>query len=477
MSAYIVPAFLLIAAMGAAFATILIPISAVHGWRNKASGFMHLIPYGIIFTSALLVAFANRDLSMMLDSAETAKPALVAWSQRLFTLVMLVACGERLASYTLGTRARHAHGPLALAFGLYWLCTALLPMFTGQYSSWSHEIAYPLLMGLAALTLGSTEATRLVEATRNSIVLFALASWAMVLVAPHMVLESNYSQGYLPGVPRFAGLAAHAVALGMLMQIGVFCLWAQPFERKAMNLLGLTALLAALFLSQAKAAWVSTLLCSLVMLHSRSDGQFLRRFFGSTSPVLGPVLMIFLVFFAAAGLILLGIQGQYADFLASEEGAQLTSLTGRDAIWLVALEEWQRYPMFGFGNELFSAQHRLSLGMSSATHAHNQLLHTLASSGLVGAIAFVGYLATLGYYAAKSRLQSGGLSAVLYLALLVRGVGEIPFTLSGYGHEFLTHFLLLAITSVNLKNQQIYLKQNYRRHLDKSVQFSKKLRN
>lgn len=451
----IFPAALLLAAFLAALIPILVLIGTIQVRKKYASGFMHVIPYGIVITSALLIAYAGRDFSIMLSNPGLAKPAIVSWGQRIFTVIMLLASAERLGSYILGTSARRIHGPIAMTFGLFWLCSALLPMFTGRYSTWSHEIAYPLLMGLAALTLGTAESDQFIRATRNSIVLFALASWVMALISPHSTLETNYSQGYLPGVPRMAGLAAHAVALGMLMQIGMLCLWAKPFDHKSLNRLAWIAMLSALFLSQAKAAWISTLLCSLVMIKARGDGQLMQRIFNSRSPMIGSLFIALITTTIALSTVLLAAKGQHAgDFLSTKEGAQLASLTGRDVIWTAALNEWEKHPLFGFGTELFSAEHRASLGLPSAIHAHNQFIDTLARSGLVGAISFLIYALALGFYAIKYSKETNGLSLAVYLALFIRGIGEIPFTLAGYGHEFLTHILLLAVISSAASKKQ-----------------------
>lgn len=101
----IFPAALLLAAFLAALIPILVLIGTIQVRKKYASGFMHVIPYGIVITSALLIAYAGRDFSIMLSNPGLAKPAIVSWGQRIFTVIMLLASAERLGSYILGTSA------------------------------------------------------------------------------------------------------------------------------------------------------------------------------------------------------------------------------------------------------------------------------------------------------------------------------------------------------------------------------------
>lgn len=448
MGAFIFPGVLLLAAFLAACFAVLALIGSLQMTKNRSSGFLHLVPYGIIVTAALLIAYGGRDLSQMLMSSGAAKPGIVTWPQRLFTVLMLLASLERMVSHILKPQNRSINFALLWSFIAFWLGSTAMPVLFGQHSNFSHDIIYPLLMGAAALFANVKDSDRVVAATRTVIVLFTALSWLMVLVAPRLVLESNYSQGYLPGVPRFAGLAAHAVALGMIVQIGMFCLWARPYEKKYVNIAAWTVLLAALFLSQAKAAWLSFIICAFVMMQTRGGGELNAKLFNTRKPLVGATLITVTTLMVAclALFLLLTDSGPGASaFLSSKEGAQLTSLTGRDKIWAAALEEWLHYPIFGYGTELFSLEHRASLGLMSATHGHNQFIDTLARSGLVGAVPLVAYIALLGWYSFKYAKPTKGLSAALFIALSVRGISEIPFSMVGYSHEFLGHFVLLTL--------------------------------
>lgn len=147
----------------------------------------------------------------------------------------------------------------------------------------------------------------------------------------------------------------------------------------------------------------------------------------------------------ATGALLIfgGIGAKISGFFDSAQGAQLTSLTGRDQIWAIAYDEWQRNPVFGYGPGLWDASFRASIGMPNATHAHNQFMDTLSRSGTVGATALVLYASTLLVLSVWHARTTGGLSLALFIALSLRSVSEVPLLLFGYGPELITQVLLL----------------------------------
>jgi hypothetical protein len=142
---------------------------------------------------------------------------------------------------------------------------------------------------------------------------------------------------------------------------------------------------------------------------------------------------------------LFGDVGEQADeFLNSAAGAQLMTLTGRDRIWAVAIEEWQSNPLFGYGPEIWGRQFRASIGMPNATNAHNQFMDTLARSGTVGAVALVLYAGVLLVMSVRHAKATRGFSLALFLAIALRSISEVPLLLLGYGTELFSHLLLIV---------------------------------
>jgi len=266
-----------------------------------------------------------------------------------------------------------------------------------------------------------------------------------VVNAP-MVLDMQYRHGLLPGLPRFAGLAAHPVALGIFAQTFLLCLWVQPFPRRWLNVLAWGLGLGVLFLAQSKTSWIGLVLCSAAMLAVRHGGSAWRRIGDprdSAAGILACLAVMLAVVSVVALLLATDVAAEATDYLQTPDGAQLATMTGRDQIWAVAMEEWRASPVFGYGPGLWDDQYRAAINMPYATHAHNQFMDTAARSGGVGAVALVLYSVVLLVLSVRTAKGTGGLSIALFIALALRSISEVPLLIFGYGTELFTHLLLL----------------------------------
>ena len=424
---------------------------AVHVTSRRAHGYMHLIFYAILLMVALANLLSGRDLSssnMKFDEVVVVvRHPLVSLMQPLASLLLLTLAGERLITHWI-RRDRSAQAPAALpvAFLTFWLCTVAAPALLGAHPQLSHDYVYPLVIGFAAVLATATERDLAFGAARNALLLFITAGLLLLPFKPSLVLDASYTQGLLPGVPRLAGLAPHAVSLGMLAQLGLLCLLARPFQRAWLNRVAWTMGLGVLFLAQSKTAWISFVLCSACILAVRQGPRFMRRVGDPVRPEFGIVAL--LAFMAAvvglAALLMFGeVDARLSSFFDSAQGAQLASMTGRDQIWAIAYDEWQRNPMFGYGPTLWDASFREAIGMPNATHAHNQFMDTLSRSGSVGAAALLLYALVLLVLSLRYARASGGLTLALFVALALRAISEVPLLLFGYGPELIAHVLLL----------------------------------
>ena len=141
------------------------------------------------------------------------------------------------------------------------------------------------------------------------------------------------------------------------------------------------------------------------------------------------------------------VDAQWSNFADTAQGAQLISMTGRDQIWALAIEEWRASPLFGYGPSLWDADFRAAIAMPNATSAHNQFMDTLARSGTIGAAGLVAYSLVLLGMSLRYAKASGGLSLALFVALALRSISEVPMLLQGYGTELFLHLLLLITIS------------------------------
>ena len=446
--------FVLIAgAVLAALATTFGMAGAVHVTSRRAQGYFHLVFYAIILAVVMTTVLADRDLAVialsLAESPVTPRHPLLTIVQPLLSLLILTVAGERILTHWL-RRDKTVRTPhfLLFMFVVFWIGTVAAPALLGAHPQFSHEFVYPAVIAAAAVLASGVERDRAIAATRNALFLFMLAGLALIFFQPSKVLDASYIYGFLPGVPRFAGLAPHAVAMGLLTQLALLCLLTMPFRRVWLNRLAWIVGLSVLVLAQSKTAWIAFALCSCCVLVLRDGPGLWRRISDPLHPEFGMVAIsafVLALLAAAALLIFGGIDEKVSSFFASAQGAQLTSLTGRDQIWAIAYDEWQRNPVFGYGPGLWDASFRASIGMPYATHGHNQFMDTLARSGTVGATALVLFAATLLAMSVWHARATGGLSLALFIALALRGVAEVPLLLFGYGPELLTLVLLLMV--------------------------------
>jgi O-antigen ligase len=414
-------------------------------------GFLHWVMPAMLGMVALSALMSGRDLSQtfveLMTVGEPARGPVVVWAQRFVSILLVAAAAERVINHI----AQHKHLPsptLAAAFFLYWTGTVAAPAFLGSHPLVSHEYLYTLAIGFAAVLVTSSEVDRILNAARTALFSFIAAGILFIPVMPAMVLDQSYAQGLLPGVPRFGGLAPHAVAMGMFAQTFLLLLWARPFRRNWLNLLAWVMGLAALFLAQSKTAWFAFLLCSAAMLLVRHGARMWRRVSDPRNGAFGIFACVLVLLFMVAVLawVVLGdVNAEWENFADTAQGAQLISMTGRDQIWAIAVEEWRASPLFGYGPGLWDADFRASIAMPNATSAHNQFMDTLARAGTVGAVALVLYSAVLLLMSFRYARASGGLSLALFLALALRSISEVPLLLQGYGTELFLHLLLLVM--------------------------------
>jgi O-antigen ligase len=444
-------AVLITGAVLAALAATAGMAGAVHLTSRRAHGYMHFIFYAMLLILALTNLLSGRDLTTTVlsleEPAEVVRHPLITVAQPLMSLLLLTVAGERIITHWI-RRKKGPHAPpvMLATFILFWTGTVAAPALLGAHPQLSHDYIYPLVIGIAAALAIDTERDLAFRATRNAMLVFMVTGLLLIPFKPSLVLDMAYTQGLLPGVPRLAGLAAHAVSMGMLAQLGLLCLLARPYRHVWLNRLAWATGLLVLFLAQSKTAWISFALCSVCIVAVRRGPTFFRRVGDPLRPEFGiSSILAFMAAVAAIALVLMfgEVDTKLSSFFDSAEGAQLASMTGRDQIWAIAYDEWQRNPVFGYGPTLWDATFRASIGMPNATHAHNQFMDTLSRSGAVGAAALVFYALVLLVLSIRYARASGGLTLALFVALALRSISEVPLLLFGYGPELVTHVLLL----------------------------------
>lgn len=418
--------------------------------RLASPGLLPWIFPAMLAVTALNVLVTGRDLTQSFEElqviAEPVRPSVVVWVQRGVSLLLLLAAVEQVVNHvTLGLRTPSRL--LLGAFLTYWAGSTGMPAFLGANPHPSHELLYALGAGVACCMASPHERDRILDLARDTLFTLMLVGVALIPIRLHLVLDTSYAAGLLPGLPRFGGLSAHPVSQGMMAQVALLLLLARPYRNAWVRRAAWSLGLAVLLLAQSKTAWLAFAVSAGALAWVRHAAGLWARLtdprrsgFGIVACILAGLAVVTI----AATLMLADVSGRISDFLASDQGTQLATMTGRDRIWAAAAQEWAAHPIFGYGLPLWDAAYRASIGMPQATHAHNQFMDDAARGGTVGAVALVLYALALAFLAARSARDSGGLSVALFVAIALRSISEVPLGLQGYDPELFTHLLLLV---------------------------------
>ena len=421
---------------------------------GTTAGFLFWMFPAMLLVAALDVLLSGRDLTQAFLELEQSTQAITeptrapiaTWILRGVSVLLIAASLERI--FTHFSQQRPVPSPALLGtFLLFWMTTVLVPGLLGAHPILTHEYAYSLLFGVAASLSTTMDRERILLAARDALFVFMLAGLVLIPWNPTLVLDSSYSQGLLPGVPRFGGVASHPVMMGLLAQTALLLLWARPFQRRWLTVCAWVLGLGVLFFAQSKTAWIAFIISASCMLFVRNAPESVERIGDPRANSFGVLLLLGVIAVAVAvllGVLVFDVPGMIDDFLGSSQGAQLTSLTGRDRIWVVAMEEWHNHPVFGYGPAIWDADFRQAIGMPNATHGHNQMIDTLARCGTVGAIGLVCYAAVLMVLSVRYARATRGLSLAMFLTLAMLSISEVPLLLVGYGTDVFTHMLLVV---------------------------------
>ncbi len=450
-------------ALVAALVVVFFIALSIHWGSKRVTGLVPYVFYPVMLSIAITAILSNRDFSVsaiLLGVKAVVRHPASAWVGRLTSLFVIFACGERILHRITSSDKPQAMPMLLFwSFTLYFLSNIVSPALFGRHTELSHEYLYVFLAGCAAMLMTPKEVDMSIISMRNANLLFLVLSAAMLAWKPNMVLVNNY-HGLLPFLNiRYAGLASHANVLGPMVVVYLLCLWRKPFAWRPMNLFAWGLGLASLLLSQSKTNWIACLLCFACIAYFGFREHIRVRLFDYRRPQLSILVIFGFILLCTMGLLVVmfgGLDGTLSRFVTSDEGFELMSLTGRDVIWQVAVQEWYKSPVFGYGLPLWDEAFRASIGMPYATHAHSQFYQSLASAGTIGAIGLVLYAVVLLYASARTAKVSEGLSMALFVLIASRSLSEVPLAMTGFAAEALTHVLLLVIITANypLADQQ-----------------------
>jgi len=413
----------------------------------------------IIVTGCVTVILSGRNVSVAgVDISSIALPPtlLSKWIPRLAVLTALTVCMARVLA-ALFSRENRSKGGSALfvAFLFFFLTNYVFNSALGMEPEFTHGQYYALLFFTAVFASRTQDPETAIRFLKWGLAIFMAASLVVSHVAPDLAIQRNYS-GWLPGITiRFWGLGLNPNSTGPLALLYLLIAIHQPFERRWSQYLGLSMAILVLILTQSKTAWVAAMV-AVPLLH------LLRSSYAKRSDDTPPVRSSSAMSLTATSTLSLGVVGVFVLLVLPQLGVSIyggvgamlgddvSTLHGRDVIWALAVEEWARNPLFGYGVTIWDAAYRAQIGMLHAYSAHNQFFQSLSAAGLFGVIGLVIYLAILSRNAISARHKTRGLSVALLVFVLARCVTEAPLEVGAFLiGEFPAHLLLFHLALVH----------------------------
>lgn len=290
-----------------------------------------------------------------------------------------------------------------------------------------------LTMALVATAVWTTPRPSVASVCRAAKVVLAahlLLSAAALLVLPAISTTTELG-GVIPGVPfRAYGSLAHPNDLGWIAVLFLLLEAYRP-SRPVLRWAVTVPAVALLALSQSKTAWASAALAAAILLWPRlRRGHQAVLIFG----VVAVVTLAYRSVFETPGA---------QEFVRSDRARGLLTLTGRTGLWMEGLAMFLEHPLVGAGPDAFR-EYAARTGRAWAGQAHNQVIETAATIGLLGLLPLLAYVWQLLRTTIEVPQPARRGVATFVAVLLLRAVTESP--LDGMDLGVLVVFAVLVVS-------------------------------
>lgn len=396
----------------------------------------------VVLVPALEVLLGNRNL-MIEDfkeyleslSADTAIPIM-----RLATFLAVV-----LSLAVIGVKATDQRRPrtglgVLGAFLVLYVTNVVLSGLFGEVPEITRSHVYPLIIFVALYMSRDDGAEPVLDAGKVSLLVMVVASLVCMIALPHLTRRVYAPEVRLPYIDfRFWGLGASANGFGPLGLLLVLLTIDRPFRSRLLTWIGLASGALVVLLAQSQTTWIISIVMLPLFLLYRAGLLDPQR----SALLSAPVVIGALVAGAVAYLFAWMFWFDHSTSNLVDAGAGDIALTGRTVAWAVAWDLFERNMLFGYGLTAWGLEFRERIQMLWAVHAHNQLMQSLSTAGLVGGIGLIVYLGALLRASLRLAWATRGLAPAMLAIMLVRSITEAPLDMgAALLGEAVVHLLL-----------------------------------
>lgn len=431
---------LLLALGGVFFLASLIHAERFIGtWLDRA--IIPAIAVGICVSSLLSgrsLQDAATDLNLSTEGLSPAGSMIL----RVITASLLGVCIARI----FGQWLRHYKSPkysgraLFVSFLAVFISHNVLSSVLGTQPAFIHNFFYSVIVFTAVFAVRGEPLAPIIEAAKLALYGMMILSLIAAVVKPDLALQPGY-RGWVPGISvRLWGVGSNANSIGPLALVTFLLEYMQPTQKKWIRWPALIATFWVFVLAQSKTVWAVSVLLMLLLFWYRISKP------GKGLDIRVALALIFAMCLLLLGILIVDPVSLWERIAGTRAGSDLATLSGRGQIWSIAIAEWLKNPIFGYGPEIWGLEFRQRIGLQFATSAHNQFLQSASAAGLVGLTSLLVYLYLLGSAALNRARSTRGVSVALFAMVLARAVTETPLTLSTvFNGDLLTHILLFTI--------------------------------
>ena len=447
-------------ALALALACVLIfglSLNIEKSWRSWIVPMIYPI---IIFSIGISTALSGRHIdreyfSTAVALGESAGGAGSSWILRLGSLAIVGLCLVRIFA-SVNIKENKTDGMFALIFWFmaFHLTNYLFSAIFGTHPNFNYKYMYAVLVFLAVYMSRQNGYQITIKSVKVSLLIFFILTFMAVVAMPSLVIDSSYDAGLLGLKYRLWGLVAHANNLAPLGLLLLALTLNQPFSSKALNRISCVTAMVIMLLAQSKTTWLVAIIVIPIQLyykrnnHAEKSAKNLK--YQTTLLYLSAISILIAVL-----LIAIMVSNLENGWLESVNLDHFLTFTGRDRIWTVAISEWKKNILFGYGPTIWDTEFRKLIGMNYAATAHSQFFQSLSMAGSLGFAGMVIYLIVLGKFSISARHQTAGLSLGIFLILFFRCFTETPLV-TGYimAAEIVGHLLLFHICVAYSYDQQ-----------------------
>lgn len=386
--------------------------------KVRLYSFLYEIVLGLIGLGTLAVGWLTpRDLSAGEALAEynlATEGSIVFDLSRALILLILALSVFVAVLGALSIKPEKARLRLLTAYLMFIIATAVIPIVASSHPSADNRLFYPLLILLGGYFYRARSYEKLLALARAILGAFVYVALVAAVLAPDKAVAGNY-KGLFDFLDfRLYGVGTGATGLGFVASAYIILLF-DTQVRGVWWKINMLVGAGVLFLAQAKTLWVAIAVLGLIsMLGNKFSKDNNYKI----------IYCLMLTFFVIASTVIVGLVLGFIDVKQIFADNNIQTLTGRDYIWGVSLDIWRHNPIFGYGLGLWVDQSFHNLHGEFA-HSHNQFIHALASSGIVGLAGLVCYLVILFRQSVKIMPYST-VPVFLLFIIFVQGLTDVP---------------------------------------------------